>query len=511
MKPTENLFLLIKSLSKSEKKYFKRFCLLYSSEKKNNYLKLFEYLDRQNEYNELKLKQYFRNENFIKQLSVLKEYLYKIILKSISIARSSGDLNYELRESVLECEILVSKGLYKQAGKRIRSVKNQLYRYGNYILLLELIGYEKTIISELILTQQEKRLEAIIQEEENILEHIKQIRVLLNLKRELMLILNLFGMPIRNESDIEKVNKMIKTFQDLSVKDNASIQARTILSHSKIAAFISITNYKDAYKESLNLLKILKNNKYINLKDPRNLYGTLHNLVYLSIHLKNKSKALKYLSDLEKYFKTISFKNAIDTYNNIYGNFLILKIIADNRLFNCSSSTDLIKNFIDFYKENRKFLSNDLYINGLSAITANFLNKGNFEKALYYNNNILKNKRTMMSNDMYIIANLNNIILNYELKNYDYVDSQIINFRKYLKSSKYNTDLELLILKYFKQLTNYRNENEKSAILSTLKAKLIELSVNPRVKQILNEYYFIEWIDSRLFSKSMKEIITGRN
>ena len=50
MKPSTELFNLIKSLSKSEKRFFKLSSSLQSGDK--NYLKIFDYIEEQNEYDE---------------------------------------------------------------------------------------------------------------------------------------------------------------------------------------------------------------------------------------------------------------------------------------------------------------------------------------------------------------------------------------------------------------------------------------------------------------------------
>ena len=81
MKPSHELFRLIKSLSKSEKRFFKLMSSLQSGEK--NYIKLFDSIEKQNEYNEDAIKHQFREETFIKHLPSEKNHLYKLILKSL--------------------------------------------------------------------------------------------------------------------------------------------------------------------------------------------------------------------------------------------------------------------------------------------------------------------------------------------------------------------------------------------------------------------------------------------
>ena len=63
MKPSTELFDLIKSLTKSEKRFFKLASSLQTGDK--NYLKIFDAIDRQSNYDENTIKGQFKNETFI--------------------------------------------------------------------------------------------------------------------------------------------------------------------------------------------------------------------------------------------------------------------------------------------------------------------------------------------------------------------------------------------------------------------------------------------------------------
>lgn len=68
MKPSTELFKLISSLSKSEKRFFKLSSALQSGDK--NYLKIFDYIEAQENYDEEALKEAFKNEVFIKHIPI---------------------------------------------------------------------------------------------------------------------------------------------------------------------------------------------------------------------------------------------------------------------------------------------------------------------------------------------------------------------------------------------------------------------------------------------------------
>jgi hypothetical protein len=59
------LFELVKAMSKSEKRYFKLMSSRHTIGKENNYVRLFDYLDKQSEYDEDLIFKTFKGEAFL--------------------------------------------------------------------------------------------------------------------------------------------------------------------------------------------------------------------------------------------------------------------------------------------------------------------------------------------------------------------------------------------------------------------------------------------------------------
>ena len=115
MKPSNELFMLIKSLNKSEKRFFKLSSTIQAGDK--NYLRIFDFVDKQEEYDEEALKVAFQNETFIKHLPSEKNHLYKLILKSLRSYYSEQSISSILKQEIKNIEILYAKALYKECGK----------------------------------------------------------------------------------------------------------------------------------------------------------------------------------------------------------------------------------------------------------------------------------------------------------------------------------------------------------------------------------------------------------
>jgi hypothetical protein len=141
MKPSNELFVLIKSLTKSEKRFFKLSSSMQNGEK--NYIKIFDYIDSQETYDEYLMKDHFKGETFVKHLPSEKNHLYKLILKSLRAFYSEQTVSSQLKEELKNIEILYNKALYKECAKFLKRAKRLAWEYEKFYYLIELIAWEK--------------------------------------------------------------------------------------------------------------------------------------------------------------------------------------------------------------------------------------------------------------------------------------------------------------------------------------------------------------------------------
>ena len=127
MKPSEDLFSLIRSLNKSEKRYFKLSVSMQKGEKK--YLRLFEEVDRMNHYDEQRIKEKFKGQHFIRQLTFTKHYLAKLIMNSLRNFHADRSIDNSLKNLILDIEILYEKRLFGLCNKLLEKGKAIATRY----------------------------------------------------------------------------------------------------------------------------------------------------------------------------------------------------------------------------------------------------------------------------------------------------------------------------------------------------------------------------------------------
>ena len=113
---TDILFQLIHSLEKAEKRNFKLYIKRNSAMQDLKIIELFDALDKLNIYDEVLLLKKLKS---IKkpQLANIKAHLYRQLLASLRIIKSTESIDMQLHEQLDYARILYNKGLYLQSLK----------------------------------------------------------------------------------------------------------------------------------------------------------------------------------------------------------------------------------------------------------------------------------------------------------------------------------------------------------------------------------------------------------
>ena len=141
---TDTLFQLIHSLVKSEKRHFKLYIKRSSAKEDLKIVQLFDALDKLQDYDEkVLLKKLPGTEK--KQLHNLKTHLYKQILASLRLLKSTDSIDLQLNEQFDYAHILYKKGLFQQSLKLLERAKETARANQKYIFSTQVIALEKRI------------------------------------------------------------------------------------------------------------------------------------------------------------------------------------------------------------------------------------------------------------------------------------------------------------------------------------------------------------------------------
>ena len=162
----DNLFVLVKSLTKSEKRQFTLYVGRMDSNENSKFLNLFHLLDKMNRYDE----KIILNKGIVtkQQLSNLKAHLYKQILVSLRMNPMHKNIRIQIREQLDFATILYQKGLYKQSLKVLEKAKILAGKHEEKNVAYDIVELEKIIESQYITRSLSNRSETLIQESEEL-------------------------------------------------------------------------------------------------------------------------------------------------------------------------------------------------------------------------------------------------------------------------------------------------------------------------------------------------------
>lgn len=144
MPKRDKLFLLVKSLSKSEKRYFSIYTKMHIKGDDNDYMKLFKAFEKQDVLNENEIRKQLEGEKLIAHYAVTKSYLYDLILKAMrSYSKHSADK--KVMDLLQDVEFLYTKGIFDQAIQLIKKARELALGNGLVAAMDLILHWEKVI------------------------------------------------------------------------------------------------------------------------------------------------------------------------------------------------------------------------------------------------------------------------------------------------------------------------------------------------------------------------------
>lgn len=137
MLPSSDLFDLIHTMSKAEKRHFKMY-VARNSKTGSNYLRLFDAIDKQKIYNEERLE----DAKYGKRLASTKLFLYELILKSLRQSHADKLVDTHLADMLTHAEVLFHKSLYRQSKKILIKARKIGVKYEAWMALYKIVQWE---------------------------------------------------------------------------------------------------------------------------------------------------------------------------------------------------------------------------------------------------------------------------------------------------------------------------------------------------------------------------------
>jgi hypothetical protein len=500
---TDNLFQLVHSLEKSEKRSFKLYIKRSSGNEDLKIVELFDALDKLDEYDEVLL---LKKLPSIKkpQLSNVKVHLYKQLMASLRLLKSAESIDMQINEQLDYARILYNKGLYLQSLKILERLKETAKSHYKFNFLTQVIAWEKKIETLHITRSMVERGEILSDEANEVNIRVDMVAKMSNLA------LQLYCWYIKNgHARNLKDEKGVKKFLQSNLPPNAHLQTgfyeRLYLYQSYCWYAFIRQDFLMYYRYSQKWIDLFDEQPFMIHVETGYYIKGMHNLLNAHFDLRNHYKFELDIRKFERFAKS-DLANKHD--NHRVQTFIYITSAKLNQHFMMGTFKEglaIVKDIEDKLEKYELFIDAHRVLVFNYKIATLYFGSGDYATCIDYLQRII-NENVDLRYDLQCYARLLHLMSHYELGNFEIIESLIKSVFRFMSKMENLTVVEEEMFKFLRNsfhmsARKLRPEFEK--FLHKIK-KLEKSRFETRSFAYLD---VISWVESKVYEKTMGEII----
>ncbi|MBB4081044.1 tetratricopeptide (TPR) repeat protein [Lewinella aquimaris] len=439
----DQLWRLVKSLSKAEKRNFKLYATRGGSTTDNKFIQLFDVIDRFDAPDDDAITKRLRLSSG--QYSNLKRHLYQQVLTSLRLIYINKEIDIELREQIDFSHILYGKGLYLDALRSLERAKGRAVEHNRDLLHLEILEFQKLIEARHItLSRQiDNKMDLLLNESAERSYSVLHTSELFNLN------IQIHGRYIetghsRTPADYAENKTFWHSIQ--TRRNDRDVVSSTF--HQKINRFQATMwyhyiqlNFEDALESALNALTLFRLSTHMTVKDP-DLY--MRCLYYVSVFsylhgdLPRMHRYLKVMADFLADDQMVLNENSRRIGSNYFGLMQLNHYFVSHEWERARSFG---KSLVEQYDAGEFQATDHRWGQFLYKLAAACFVLRRHDEALDYLNEIINMKTGILRQDLLLNTRLLHLICNFELGNRALADYHLTNFTRQMRRSSETAEI----------------------------------------------------------------------
>ncbi|MEO8666799.1 MAG: hypothetical protein ABI462_15010, partial [Ignavibacteria bacterium] len=163
-----------------------------------------------------------------------------------------------------------------------------------------------------------------------------------------------------------------------------------------------------------------------------------------------------------------------------------------------------IKSGLERFKDKINKESQVLFAYNISYL---FFGLADYNNSLKWINLIINDKELNIREDIQCFARILNLLIHFELGNYDLIEYIMKSTRRYLSNKNKLNKFELIVLNYVRKLINVNTKDDRIFIYKEWKKELSAISDDILEIKAFEYFDFISWLDCNVKAKSFSEIV----
>ncbi len=504
----DNLFLLIKSLTKSEKRQFKLYVGRLDVNADSKFLNLFNLLDKANVYDETAI----IKSGIVKkqQLANVKAHLYKQILISLKLNPLHQNVRSQIREQLDFASILYHKALYRQSLKILDKAKEMAIVNEEKTLAYEIVELEKIIESQYITRSISNRADELsIQAKE-----LSRLNVIASKLSNLSL--QLYGIFLKtgyakNEKEAAIITDYFNKRLPKYTISELGFREKLWLYKAHLWYSFLMQDFRNCFKYSMKWVDLFHAHpEMIKLHPVFFLKG--NNYLLETLFLLNDKE--KFKSALLKLENIVDKKKSFPKDENVESlAFLYISLNKINLHFIDGSFQDGLQLIPKIESELRHF-RNRIDEHHIMTFYYKFaclhFGSGNNKECIAYLDKIISNKSLSMREDLLCFSRVLNLVSHYEAGLDYHLESLLKSTYKFLIKMNDLHEVQKEMIKFIKGLQDIYPHELKQAFID-LHDKLKIYEDHPYERRAFLYLDIISWLESKIENKPVAEIIRKKH
>ena len=497
------LFVLVKSLSKSEKRQFKLYVGRLGVNADAKFLALFNLMDKIRKYDEKTI----LGSGIVKkaQLSNLKAHLYKQILVSLRLNPVNQTVRVQLREQLDFATILYQKGLYKQSLKILDKAKSTAIDNEEKNIAYEIVELEKIIETQYITRSIPDRADELAVQAKELSAKNVMTSKLSNLSLQLYGLMLKVGY-VRSDDDYVRVKEYFDShlpkyrLEDLGFREKLWLYKAhlwySFLTQDFLSAYRYSSKWVDLFLEQKDQIQM---NPVFYLKGNHYLLESLFYVKYAS-QFKQTLEELEAVVGSKDFPKNDNIVSLIFLYINanklnlhfLEGTFqrgLYLVKIVEYGINKHKDRIDAHHIMVLYYK-----------------IACLYFGIGDNRMCIQYLKKIINNKNLKMREDLMCFARVLSLVAHYEAGMDYHLEVQLKSTYKFLLKMNDLHAVQKEMIKFLRNLGDIYPHELKNEF-QKLHTELKKYEDHPYEKRAFLYLDIISWLESHLENRPVAEII----
>lgn len=500
---SKDLHALIISLSQTEKRYFKVYASQHVVGDKNNYVALFDAINKLTAYDEPDLLERFKGEKWIARLPAEKNYLSRLILKSMRSYRSKGTVKRQVRNLLQDCQFLYDKALFSRSQKLLHKALRLAEEMELFNLWLEILNFEKKLIkanSDKLAPEQLLANEAAIRE---VLGELKAYHATVEVRDQLFaLVRGQFG---SREGEVEEGFLTKDSSATLLASLETSGFFRRLVACTAFALFHQLEgNYRESlefYSQTVAVWEAYPKQ----IKDRTNNYKIALSNLLTALHMNGQLERFPVVIDKIRKLPQSNPKEELESRHNV----LFYELLYHLNRGSLEEGLELVPEIEAMIGEEEVRINTARILALMLNVVFLYWIAGDAKMALKWARSILGYPAGSHRRDIVRLGRILEVILQYQLGNYELIEYFS---RSHYRRLKRNSDLdtfEKIVLRTIRYLPDKDGLSEVQESLSRLGTQLEKLKPEKGNSHILGleEVHF--WIRAELEGRSLREVIYG--